>query len=74
LLASAVIPILRSGLTIFRLYGARVQAGVKLDKAKIRDQVRTVLRLKHYSLRTEKGYVDWIKRFILFDGASHKKS
>jgi integrase-like protein len=46
----------------------RVQAGVKLGKPKLLDQVPTVLRLKHYSLRTEQGYVDWIKRFILFDG------
>ena len=28
------------------------------------DQVRGKIRLKHYSLRTEQAYVDWIKRFI----------
>jgi integron integrase len=28
------------------------------------DQVRGKIRLKHYSLRTEQTYVDWIKRFI----------
>jgi len=28
------------------------------------DQVRGKIRLKHYSLRTEQVYVDWIKRFI----------
>ena len=26
------------------------------------DQVRNVIRLKHYSIRTEKSYVEWIKR------------
>jgi len=28
------------------------------------DQLRDVLRLKHYSLRTEETYVDWVRRFI----------
>jgi len=35
------------------------------------DQVRGKLRLKHYSLRTEQAYVDWIKRFIRFSGKRH---
>ena len=38
---------------------------------KLLDQVRDVLRLKHYSIRTEQAYVDWIKRFILFHGKRH---
>ncbi|MDZ4153915.1 phage integrase N-terminal SAM-like domain-containing protein, partial [Methylicorpusculum sp.] len=33
---------------------------------KLLDMVRDKLRLKHYSLRTEQTYVDWIKRYILF--------
>jgi hypothetical protein len=53
---------------IFGYMEARIQAGVKLGKPKLLDQVRTVLRLQHYSLRTEQGYVDWIKRFVLLDG------
>jgi phage-related protein len=28
------------------------------------NQVRAAIRLRHYSIRTEKTYVDWIKRFI----------
>jgi hypothetical protein len=35
------------------------------------DQVRAVLRRKHYSLRTEEAYVGWIKRFVLFHGKRH---
>jgi integron integrase len=35
------------------------------------DQVRQHLRLRHYSIRTEQAYVDWIKRFILFHGKTH---
>ncbi len=41
---------------------------------KLLDQVRGKIRLKHYSIRTEQTYVDWIKRFILFHGKHHPKS
>ena len=34
-------------------------------------QVRVRIRFKHYSLRTEQAYVDWIKRFIRFHGNRH---
>lgn len=33
------------------------------------DQMHDVIRLKHYSLRTEESYIHWVKRFIYF----HKK-
>jgi hypothetical protein len=35
-------------------------------KLKLMDQVREVMRLKHYSLRTERSYGDWIRRYIHF--------
>ena len=35
------------------------------------DRVRWHLRVKHYSIRTEQSYVDWIRRFILFHGKRH---
>jgi hypothetical protein len=35
------------------------------------DRVRERIRVLHYSIRTEKAYVDWIKRFILFHGKRH---
>ena len=53
---------------------------------KLLDQVRDVIRLKHYpvlrpprtkrhrtnrSIRTEQAYVDWIKRYILFHNKRH---
>lgn len=38
------------------------------------DQVRQVLRLKHYALRTEECYVQWIKRFIFFNGTRHPRN
>ena len=38
---------------------------------KLLDQVCDVLRMKHYSLRTEQAYVNWIKRYILFHDKRH---
>lgn len=35
------------------------------------DQVRGKIRLKHYSIRTEQAYVDWIKRFVLHFDKRH---
>lgn len=42
-------------------------------KKKLLDQVRDAIRVKHYSLRTEKIYVDWIKRFVLFHNKRHPR-
>ena len=33
---------------------------------KLLDQVRNIMRLKHYAFRAESTYISWIKRFILF--------
>ena len=38
---------------------------------KFLDSVRRHLRVKHYSIRTEQAYLDWIKRFILFHRKQH---
>jgi integron integrase len=35
------------------------------------DQVRARIRFKHYSIRTEQAYVDWIRRFIRFNRNRH---
>ena len=40
---------------------------------KLLDQVRHIIRLKHYSMSTEKSYVSWIRRFILFHDKRHPK-
>ncbi|MFV8835708.1 integron integrase [Aquisalimonas sp. APHAB1-3] len=43
-----------------------------MDQApKLLDQVRERIRFKHYSIRTERAYVHWIRRFILFHGKRH---
>jgi len=37
------------------------------------DQVKQVMRVKHYSLRTEECYVQWMKRYIFFHGKRHPR-
>ena len=37
-----------------------------MPKSPLLDQVREVLRLRHYSIRTEEAYVQTIRRFILY--------
>jgi integrase len=34
-------------------------------------QLRQAIRLRHYSLRTETAYVDWVRRYIHFHGLRH---
>ncbi len=38
---------------------------------RLMDQVRDTIRKKHYSIRTEQTYCQWIRRFILFNGKRH---
>ena len=33
---------------------------------KLLDQIRNVLRLHHYSIHTERAYLDWIRRYVHF--------
>ena len=35
------------------------------------DRVRDSIRVRHYSLRTEQTYIQWIRRFILFHQKRH---
>jgi integrase len=43
----------------------------RANKPKLLDQVRDVIRRKHYSIRTEQAYIDWIKRFIIYHAKRH---
>ena len=43
------------------------------NRIKLLDQVRNTLRRKHYSYQTEKQYVYWIRKFILFHDRTHPK-
>src|SRR5438309_8077180 len=40
-------------------------------KPKLLDQVRQAIRTRHYSYRTEKAYVHWIKRYFFFHNKRH---
>lgn len=40
-------------------------------RPRLLDRVREACRVRHYSLRTEDAYVDWIRRFILFHDKRH---
>ena len=42
----------------------QLEAVLPNPKLKLLDQVREVMRLKHYSIRTERCYCDWIRRYI----------
>lgn len=35
-------------------------------KLKLLDQLREVMRLKHYSIRTERSYADWVRLYVQF--------
>jgi integron integrase len=35
------------------------------------DRVRDVIRVKHYSIRTEESYVEWVRRFVRFCRLRH---
>src|SRR5438309_9723403 len=42
-------------------------------KPKLLDQLRTFMRARRYSLRTEQAYLDWVRRFILFHAKRHPR-
>jgi integron integrase len=48
-----------------------LQTSIPQGNPKLLDQVRDVIRRKHFSLRTERTYTDWIRRFILFHNKRH---
>jgi len=46
--------------------GKGYEAVVSNPKGKLLDQVKELMRLRHYSIRTEQSYSDWIRRYIKF--------
>ena len=43
-----------------------VESVIPNPKLKLLDQLREVMRLKHYSIRTERTYCDWVRRYVHF--------
>jgi len=44
------------------------------QKSPFLNRVQEALRVRHYSIRTEKVYLDWTKRFILFHHKQHPEN
>src|SRR5690349_16794693 len=52
---------------------AEIEACMTTPQPKLLDQVRGLMRGRHYSLRTEESYVNWIRRFVQFHGLRHPR-
>jgi integrase len=53
------------------IHGVSPSNAAAASSPKLLDRVRWHLRVKHYSIRTEQAYVDWIRRYILFHRKRH---
>jgi integron integrase len=60
----------RAGIPFPQPGGGRPSA-TEAAPPRLLDRVRVALRTRRYSVRTEKAYVGWIRRFILFHGKRH---
>ena len=48
-----------------------VSPKINPEAPRLLNQVRDKIRLKHYSIRTEQVYTDWVRRFILYHAKRH---
>lgn len=44
-----------------------------MSQPKLLDEVRAAIRLRHFSIRTEEAYTNFIRRFIIFHGKRHPR-
>lgn len=44
-----------------------------MPQPKLLDQVRQIARTKHFSLRTERAYAQWVYRFVMHHGKRHPR-
>jgi len=56
---------------VAELGSAPAPGGAPGRQPKLLDRVRIAIRARHYSPRTEKAYVGWIKRYIFFHQKRH---
>ena len=47
---------------------------IKAKQPSLLDQVKRATRLKHYSIRTEQAYTDWVKRYVIFHKKQHPRN
>ncbi|MFN7957370.1 MAG: integron integrase [Holophagaceae bacterium] len=52
----------------------RAAGGDGATPPRLLDRLREQVRTRHYSLRTEDAYADWVRRFILFHGKRHPQA
>src|ERR1700761_4664848 len=45
----------------------------RFHSTRLMDQLREAIRYRHYSLKTEKAYVFWVKRFLRFHSMRHPR-
>src|SRR5437762_9160281 len=57
--------------TLAATHRVREAGPVGAPKPRLLDRVRETVRARHYSRRTEKAYVHWIRRYIFFHGKRH---
>lgn len=48
--------------------------GETSDKRKLFDEIRRAIRVRHYSIRTEETYIQWIRRFIIAKNKQHPRN
>jgi integron integrase len=49
-----------------KVFPAKAALVIANPKSKLLDQLKEVLRVKHYSLRTEEAYGQWVRRYLTF--------
>ena len=49
-----------------KAFPAKAAFVIANPKSKLLDQLREVMRVKHYSLRTEEAYGQWVRRYLIF--------
>jgi integron integrase len=45
--------------------------GSSMSKGRLLHQLRAAIRVRHYSIRTERAYAGWVKRYIRFNHMKH---
>jgi integron integrase len=63
----------KDALWCFNPEGLYAMSDLMSSMTQLLDQAREEIRLKHYSIRTEQVYLDWIKRFVLFNDKKHPR-
>ena len=59
------------GLALAATFAVRETGPGGAPKPRLLDRVRQAIGARHYSRRTEKAYIHWIKRYIFFHGKRH---